>query len=165
MSQVQAKTRKKKVSKAQTISARRRADRARRERNRPRNKRRREAQRAYRFRVKVVRYYRHLKQHTSEKKAIELVLEKYAPREAWHQKLSPSTVRRWNRLVGGRNNYAMLRPKSTRPKTIRYKVPTLVVGTQYTVKCALHFAERTGSVLSLPCATNWAGAGIASRPS
>lgn len=134
MNQAHAKTRKKKVSQAQTISARRRADRARRERNRPRNKRRREARRAYRFRVKVVRYYRQLKPHTSERKAIALVLEKYAPREAWQQKLSPSTIRRWNRLVGARNNYAALRPKSTRPKTIRYKVPVLVVGIIFTLR-------------------------------
>jgi hypothetical protein len=59
------KKRKKKVSKAQTISARRRVDRARRERKRAKQKRKREEQRGFKFRVKVVRTYRNLKKQGS----------------------------------------------------------------------------------------------------
>ena len=122
------KRRKKKVSKAQTIAARRRADRARRERNRAKQKRKRERQRAFKFRVKVVRLYRRLKKQMPEKEAIKVVLAKYGPKEDGHYKLSASTIRRWNRLVGNKNHYAALRPKSTCPKTIHYQVPQLVVG-------------------------------------
>ena len=122
------KKRKKKVSKAQTLAGRRRADKARRERNRAKAKRRRENQRAFKFRVKVVRLYRDLKQQIPEKEAVQVVLGKYAPKEQWHFKLSVNTIRRWHRLVGSKNNYAALRPKSTRPHTIHYQVPTLVVG-------------------------------------
>jgi transposase InsO family protein len=128
------KKRKKKVSKAQTISARRRADRARRESNRPRCKRRREIQRAFKFRVKVVRLYRRLKKQISEKEAVKVVMELYQPREAWHHKLSPGTIRRWNRLVGQYDHYATLRPQSTRPQTIHYQVPELVVGIIFTLR-------------------------------
>ena len=128
------KKRKKKVSKVQTISARRRVDRARRERKRAKQKRKREARRAFKFRVKVVRVYRSLKKQMAEKEAIKIVLEKYGPSEDWHFKLSASTVRRWNRLVGTDNNYAALRPKSTRPKTIHYQVPMWVVGLIFTLR-------------------------------
>lgn len=113
------KDRKKKVSKAQTIAARRRADRARREYQRPRAKRRRETQRTFKFRVKVVRLYRQLKQQMPEKAAIEFIMERYHPRQPWHQALSPSTIRGWHRQVG-EHHYAALRPKSTCPKTIHY---------------------------------------------
>ncbi len=128
------KRRKKKVSKGQTIAARRRADRARREYERPRRKRRREAHRKYKFRVKVVRLYRRLKGRMREKDAIALVLEQYRPREAGQYKLSPSTIRHWNRQVGKQHNYAALRPKSTRPQTIHYQVPPLVVGIIFTLR-------------------------------
>ena len=128
------KKRKKKVSKAQTIAARRRADRARRERNRAKQKRKRERQRAFRFRVKVVRLYRRLKKQMKEKEAIETVLEKYGPKEEWHYKLSASTIRRWHRLVGKKHNYAALHPKSSRPKTVHYQVPALVVGIIFTLR-------------------------------
>ena len=128
------KKRKKKVSKAQTISARRRVDRARRERRRAKQKRKREEQRTFKFRVKVVRMYRNLKKQIPEKEAIKVVLEKYGPSEDWHFKLSASTVRRWNRLVGADNNYGALQPKSTRPKTIHYQVPTLVVAIIFTLR-------------------------------
>ena len=126
--QVGQKKRKKKVSKAQTLAGRRRADKARREGNRPKAKRKREKHRAFKFRVKVVRLYRDLKQRLPEKTAAQLVLEKYGPTEDWHFKLSVSTIRRWHRLVGDKHNYAALRPKSTRPQTIHYQVPSLVVG-------------------------------------
>lgn len=56
------------------------------------------------------------------------MLEKYGPTEDWHFKLSVSTIRRWHRLVGDKHNYVALRPKSTRPQTIHYQVPSLVVG-------------------------------------
>lgn len=128
------KTRKKKVSKAQTISARRRADRARRESNRARSKRRREAQRTFRFRVKVVRLYRRLKEQIPEKEAIKVVMDRYQSREPWHHKLSPGTIRRWNRLVGRHDHYAALRPQSTRPKTIHYQVPELAVAIIFTLR-------------------------------
>jgi transposase InsO family protein len=91
-------------------------------------------QRAFKFRVKVVRLYRRLKKQLPEKEAIKLVLEKYGPAEQWHFKLSASTVRRWNRLVGKNHNYAALRPKSTRPKTIHYQVPAWVVGIIFTLR-------------------------------
>lgn len=124
----QQKKRKKKVSKAQTLAARRRADKARREANRAKAKRKRENQRAFKFRVKVVRLYRELKQRLPEKTAVQMVMEKYGPTEEGHFKLSVSTIRRWHRLVGSKHNYAALRPKSTRPHTLHYQVPTLVVG-------------------------------------
>jgi transposase InsO family protein len=126
--QVGQKKRKKKVSKAQTLAGRRRVDKARREGNRAKAKRKRQNQRAFRFRVKVVRLYRDLKRRIPEKEAVQVVLDKYGPKEAWHFKLSVSTIRRWYRLVGSKHNYAALRPKSTRPQTIHYQVPTLVVG-------------------------------------
>ena len=53
----QPKRRKGKVHKAQTYSARRRADRACREKRRARTERRQREQRQFKFRVKVVRTY------------------------------------------------------------------------------------------------------------
>lgn len=116
------------------MSARRRVDRARRDRRRAKQKRKREEQRAFKFRVKVVRTYRHLKKQIPEKEAINVVLAKYRPTEEWHFKLSASTVRRWNRLVGADSHYGALRPKSTRPQTIHYQVPTLVVAIIFTLR-------------------------------
>jgi len=136
VSQVQnevKKKRKKKVSKAQTISARRRADKAKRESNRPRCRRRRETQRTFKFRVKVVRLYRSLKQQMPEKEAIEFVMTRYQRREAWHHQLSPSTIRGWHRRVGD-HHYAALRPQSTRPQTIHFQVPELVVAMIFTLR-------------------------------
>ncbi len=127
MSQKQKKQRKKKVSKAQIISARRRADKVRREQKRAKQQQKRRRHRIFKFRVKVIRKYRELKKIMKEKEAIEVVLAVYQPREEWHQSLSASTIRRWNRLVGKDHNYAALHPKSTRPKTIHYQVPELVV--------------------------------------
>ncbi len=134
MSQKQQKQRKKKVSKAQTISARRRADRAKREQKRAKQQQKRRRHRVFKFRVKVVRKYRTLKKAMKEKEAIEAVMAVYQPRKEWHQALSPSTIRRWNRLVGKGHNYAALRPKSTRPKTIHYQVPELVVAIIFTLR-------------------------------
>jgi transposase InsO family protein len=127
------KKRKKKVSRAQSLAARRRADKARREQKRAKQQRKRERHRAFKFRVKVVRLYRWLKERIPEKEAIGVVLEKYGPQEDWHFKLSASTIRRWNRLVG-EHNYAALRPQSTRPKAIHFRVPQLVVAIIFTLR-------------------------------
>jgi len=128
-----AKKRKKKISKGQTHAARRRADRARRESNRRRRQQQRAVQGAFKFRVKIVRQYRQLKQQMPEQAAVKFLLARYEPREPWHHKLSASTIRHWNRLVGERN-YAALRPRSTRPKTIHYQVPELVVAIIFTLR-------------------------------
>src|SRR5512136_1058018 len=128
-----AKKRKKKVSKAQTHSARRRADRARRESNRWQRQQQRAVQRAFMFRVKIVRLYRQLKKQMPEKEAIKFLLARFQPREAWHFKLSASTIRHWHRLVGVQN-YAALRPRSTRPHTMHFQVPDLVVAIIFTLR-------------------------------
>ena len=128
-----AKKRKKKVSKAQTHSARRRADRARRESNRWKRQQQRTVQRAFKFRVKIVRLYRQLKRQMPEKEAIKFLLARFQPREAWHFKLSASTIRHWHRLVGVQN-YAALRPRSTRPHTMHFQVPDLVVAIIFTLR-------------------------------
>ena len=127
------KQRKRKRTKAQTYSARRQADRAERARRRSGQEREAKAQRTYRFRVKVVRYYRRLREELLEQEAVARTLERYRPREAWHLPLSISTIRRWHRSVkdGG---YAALRPKSRRPHTIHYQVPKRVVGIIYTLR-------------------------------
>ncbi len=125
--------RKKKVSKAQTYSARRHADRAKRKRRHARTERRARARRIYKFRVKTVRYYRKLCKQVKEKRAIELVLAKYGPREEWHQPLSASTIRRWARLVR-KEGMRALWPKSRRPKTIHYQVPEPVVNVIYMLR-------------------------------
>jgi transposase InsO family protein len=70
----------------------------------------------------------------AEKEAVKVIMEQYQPRESWHFKLSPSTIRNWNRQVGKNDDYATLRPKSTRPRTIHYKVPQLVVGIIFTLR-------------------------------
>ena len=136
------KKRKKKVSQAQTMSARRRVDRARRERRRAKQKRKREEQRTFKFRVKVVRTYRNLKKQIPEKEAIKVVLEKYGPTEDWHFKLSASTVRRWNRVVGADNNYGPCRQNQLGLKP-------------FIIRCRPWWWR-----LFSPCVTNWAGVDI-----
>jgi len=128
-----AKQRKRKVSKAQTYSARRQVDRGRRARCKARNARRRDERRIYKFRVKVVRNYRQWRQQVSEKRAIELVLAKYRPREAGDAPLSASTIRHWDRQVR-REGYGRLWPQSRRPKTVHYQVPAAVVEIIYTLR-------------------------------
>jgi putative transposase len=128
-----SKKRKKRVSKAQTLSARRRADRARRESNRRERRQQRAVQRAFKFRVKIVRLYRQLKKQMPEKEAVRFLLERYRPREPRHFKLSASTIRHWHCLVGVQN-YAALRPQSTRPKTLHFQVPELVVAIIFTLR-------------------------------
>jgi putative transposase len=127
------KKRKKKVSKAQTHAARRRADRARRESQRRKRQQQQAAQRAFKFRVKIVRLYRQLKKQMPEKEAVRFLLERYRPREPRHFKLSASTIRHWHCLVGVQN-YAALRPQSTRPKTIHFQVPEVVVAIIFTLR-------------------------------
>lgn len=128
-----AKERKPKVSKAQTYSHRRQADRHQRATQRAGAGRKQQAQRQYRYRVKVVRMYRQLRQQTSEKRAAALTYARWQPTAAWHFPLSIRTIRHWHHLVttGG---WAALRPRSRRPQTIQYQIPEVVVGIIYTLR-------------------------------
>ncbi len=127
------KRRKSKVSKGQTYSGRRRADRGRRARRRARTERRRREHRQFKFRVKVVRYYRKLRKQVSEKRAVELTLARWQPTEPWHFPLCAGSIRQWHRTAK-REGFAALRPKSKRPHTIHYQVPTVVVGIIFTLR-------------------------------
>lgn len=80
-----------------------------------------------------MRHYWQLCKQVKEKRAVELTLARYGPREEWHEPLSASTLRRWSRLVK-REGLAALRPRSRRPKTIHYPVPEQVVGVIYTLR-------------------------------
>ena len=124
------------MSKAQTVSGRRQADRQKRARRRARIKRRKRDRRHFKFKVKVVRTYRAACSQYSEKRAIELTLARFRPTEEWHFPLSASTIRRWNRQVK-KEGWASLRPKSRRPKTIHYKVPEILVGIIFTLRSVL----------------------------
>jgi transposase InsO family protein len=121
------KRRKRKVSKAQTYNGRRQADRARRARRRNRTKRRQREQRQFRFRAKVVRTYRQLREQVPEKRAVAMTLARWQPTQAWHFPLCVSSIRQWHRTAEW-EGLAALRPKSKRPHTIHYQVPELVVG-------------------------------------
>ncbi len=127
------KQRKAKVSKAQSYNGRRRADRARRAQRRARTERRQQEQRQYRFRVKVVRHYRRLREQETEQRALELTLARWQPTQPEHCPLCASSIRQWHRTVA-REGFAALRPKSTRPHTIQYQVPELVVGIIFTLR-------------------------------
>jgi transposase InsO family protein len=129
----QPKQRKRKVSKAQTYSGRRRADRARRAWRRSGGEQRRREKRQFKFRVKVVRTYRQLRQQVSDKRAIALTLARWRPTQPWHFPLCVSSIRQWHRTVE-REGFAALRPKSKRPHTIHYQVPELVVGLIFTLR-------------------------------
>ncbi len=127
--------RKAKISKRQVLAYRRQMDRARRaRRRRERREHTQKRHRKFRFRVKVVRYFHRLRElGVSEKRAVELTYKKYRPHKEGHQRLSASTIRNWVRQVkkaGG--HYHVLRPKSTRPKRITYKVSAKVVGIIFT---------------------------------
>lgn len=134
--QGQSKQRKSKVNKVQTYNARRRADRARRARQRARTERREREQRQYKFRVKVVRYYRAMREQVSEQRAIELTLARWQPTRPEHFPLCASSIRQWHRTAE-REGFAALRPKSKRPKTIHFQVPDLVVGIVFTLRVLL----------------------------
>jgi len=127
------KRRKSKVGKGQTYNGRRRADRGRRARRRARTERRRREHQQFKFRVKVVRYYRKLRNQVSEKRALELTLARWQPTESWHFPLCASSIRQWHRTAE-REGFAALRPKSKRPHTIHYQVPTVVVGIIFTLR-------------------------------
>lgn len=62
------------------------------------------------------------------------MLKLYGPQQQKGYKLSASTIRRWNRLVGAENDYTALWPQSTRPHTIANKVPAHVVDIIYTLR-------------------------------
>ena len=128
-----SKRRKPKVSKAQTIGARRRADRARRAQRRVGAARKQELRRQYKFRVKVVRLYRKLREQVSEKRAIELTLARYQPTGPDDFPLCASSIRQWHRLTE-KEGIGALRPQSTRPHTIHYQVPQVVVGVIFTLR-------------------------------
>jgi transposase InsO family protein len=132
----EVKQRKAKVSKAQTYSARRQADRAQRSRRRSRTERREREQRQFKFRVKVVRYYRQLRDQVPEKKAVELTLARWQPTKPEHFPLCASSIRQWHRTAT-KEGFAALRPQSTRPHTIQYHVPDLVVGVIFTLRYLL----------------------------
>lgn len=126
-----------KVHKSQVLARRRQMDRARRARQRrERRERTQRRQRVFRFRVKVVRYVHRLRQQgVSEKRAVEITLDKYHPRKKGDQPLSASTIRNWVRQVKrGNGNHSVLRPKSRRPKRITYHVPDWVVGIIFTLR-------------------------------
>lgn len=82
----------------------------------------------------MIHLYRQLKKKRLEKEAIQGVLALYGPQQQSRYKLSASTIRRWNRLVGSQNNYAALWPQSTRPHTLANKVPDYVVDIIYTIR-------------------------------
>lgn len=77
--------------------------------------------------------YNRLRKQETEKRAAELTLAHYAPREEWHFALSLSTIRRWARQAR-REGITSLHPKSRRPKTIHYRVPEHVVDVIYVLR-------------------------------
>lgn len=125
--------RKSKRSKAQTIAARREADRQRRVAKRERRAARQRRHRHFRFRVKVVRMYRRLRGQVSEQEAVARTLARWQPREEGHFPLSKSSIRQWHRKVK-QAGWAALRPQSQRPQTIHYQVPEYVVGIIFTLR-------------------------------
>ncbi len=131
--QQKPKERKPKVSKAQAYNGRRRADRARRAQKRERTARRQEMHRQYKFRVKVVRYYSQLRQQVPEKRAIELTLARWQSTEDGRFPLCASSIRQWYRTAQ-KESFGALYPKSTRPHTIHYQVPEVVVGVIFTLR-------------------------------
>jgi transposase InsO family protein len=128
------KQRKRKVHKGQTYSARRNADRALRARKRARTERREQMRRHFKFKVKVVRHYRRLREQVSERQAAERALVRWRPIQAWHFPLCLSSIRQWHREVGLKNQWFKLYPKSTCPQTIHYQVPEVVVGIIFTLR-------------------------------
>jgi hypothetical protein len=129
--------RKAKSYKRLVLARRRQVDFARRARQR--REQREHTQRRRRefvFRVKVVRYFHRLRQlGTLEKRAVELTLDKYRPREKGDLRLSASTIRNWVRQVKRANgDYGVLRPQSRRPKHITFQVPDVAVGIIFTLR-------------------------------
>jgi transposase len=77
--------------------------------------------------------YNQLRKQETEKRAAELTLARYAPREDGHFPLSLSTIRNWARQAR-REGMTSLYPKSRRPKTIHYQVPEHVVDVIYVLR-------------------------------
>jgi len=128
------KQRKKKVLPQQTYRARRNVDRARRAQRRARTDRRRQEGRQFKFRVRVVRRYEHLRrQGVAEHRAVALTLACWQARQAWHFPLCASSIRQWARRVR-QAGYTDLFPRSKRPHTIHYQVPEVVVEMIYTLR-------------------------------
>ncbi len=128
------KQRKPKISKAQTYSGRRNADRIKQAHHRARTERRKRERRQYKFRIKVIRYYRQLRQqNVTEKRAIEMTLARFQPTEEWHFPLCASSIRQWNRIAE-KEGFQALWPKSKRPHTIHYQVPFFVVEIIFTLR-------------------------------
>ena len=129
--------RKARVYKSKVLARRRQMDRARRARQRrERREHTQRRQREFKFRVKVVRYFHRLRQQgISEKRAVELTLDKYRPRKKGDLRLSASTIRNWVRQVKRANgHYSVLRPKSRCPKQITFRVPDRVIGIIFTLR-------------------------------
>jgi len=129
--------RKAKVYKSLVLARRRQRDRTRRARERrERREHTRRIMREFRFRVKVVRYFHPLRERgVSEKRAVELTLEKYRPREKGNLRLSASTIRNWVRQVKrAQGDHSVLRPKLRRPKQITFRVPERVMGIIFTLR-------------------------------
>jgi len=134
MSMAQApKQRKPKVTKAQTYAARRQADRNQRERQRQRTAERQRRQQHFRFRVKVVRTYRADRQQLTQRQAAERTLAQYGPRADGDFPLSIRTIREWHRTVT-RDGFAALRPRSSRPRTIHYRITERLIGLILTLR-------------------------------
>ena len=128
------KQRKSKVSKGQTHSGRRRADRGWRAQRRARTERRRREHRQFKFRGKAVRYYRKLRKQISEKRAVKLTLAGWQPTEPWHFPLCASSIRQGHRTAEREGFAALRRHQSKRPHTIHYQVPTVVAGIIFTLR-------------------------------
>jgi len=129
--------RKAKVHKNLVLTHRRQWDRARRARKRREQREHTQRhQRKFRFRVRVVRYFHQLRQQgVSEKRAIELTLDKYRPRKKGDLGLSASTIRNWVRQVKkAHGDYGVLRPKQCGPRQISLRVPDRVIGIIFTLR-------------------------------
>jgi transposase InsO family protein len=125
--------RKSKVSKVQSLTARRRSDRARRQRQRASEQAARRRERQFRFRVRVVRCYRQLRAQLSERAAVERTLAHWQPREAHHFPLCAASIRQWHRRVG-RADWTALYPRSQRPHTQPQAVDATTVSLIYTLR-------------------------------
>lgn len=129
--------RKAKAYKSLVLAHRRQWDRTRRaQERRERKEHTRRIMHEFRFRVKVVRHFDRLReQGVSEKRAVELTLEKYRPRKKGDLCLSASTIRNWVRQVKrAKGDRSVLRPKSRRPKHITFRIPEKVVGIVFTLR-------------------------------
>ena len=111
------KQRKPTATRLLTLAARREADRARRDRARPAAQRAQRARRQYAFRLRVVRTYRAWRRQEPERRAVARTCALFPPTHPSQRPLTPSTVRRWARLVR-QGGWTTLFPRSTRPHTI-----------------------------------------------